>query len=110
MDVLGLENNPYHTISQIIDEQSYDFTAQYNKRDDSWWIEVGFTGENPVIRTKMVVGADMLAPYRYLDAVPNRYFLLADVVKLFGRNDREGFATRYIPVLLTEEEYNEFIV
>lgn len=110
MEVLSLENNPYHTISQVIDDQSYDFTAQYNKRDDSWWIEIGLTGEDPSVRTKMNVGGDLLAPFRYLSGVPNRYMFVVDVVKSFGRNDREGFAKRYIPILLTEEEYNELVI
>lgn len=110
MDFIQLDNNPFQTISQVVDEQSYDFTIQYNKRDDSWFIEIGLTGEEPSVRTKLVVGGDLLAPFRYLSGVPNRYLFVVDIVKSFGRNDREGFAKRFIPVLLTEEEFNEFVV
>lgn len=109
-EILDFENNPDHTISQVIDDQSYDFTVQYNKRDDSWWIDVGLTGEDPVMRTKMNVGGDVLAPFRYLNGVPDRSLFLVDTVKLYGRNDREGFVNRYVPLLLTQEEYNVLFV
>lgn len=110
MDIILVDNNPFQIISQVIDDQSYDFTIQYNKRDDSWFMEIGLTGEEPSVRTKLNVGGDLLAPFRYLTGVPDRYMLVVDIVKSFGRNDREGFVRRFIPVLLTEEEYNDLIV
>lgn len=109
-EILQVENNPFFTISQVVDQQSYDFTFQWNGRDEAWWVEVGLTGEDPSLRTKITVGVDCFRPYRHRTGVPDRYFFMVDVFKTFGRADREGFANRFIPILLTEEEYNDIFV
>lgn len=109
MQLLEVINDSYFSTTQVVEGQSYDFTFEWNKRDESWWIEVGNTGEDPAIRTKFPVGQDVLRPYRYLDNVPNVVLLLVDVAKIYGRVGRDDFAYRFVPVILSLEEYNELI-
>lgn len=106
MEILSFDNTAFQTLSKTIDSTTYDFTAQYNKRDESWWMEVGLKGQPPVVRGKMSVGQDFLKSFRYLEGVPDRLMFLWDFDKVVGRADRQGFSSRFVPVLFTEEEWN----
>ena len=68
-----------------LDSVDYDIRLRWNTRDESWQIFFGLSGEDPVVTFKATNGLDLLAPYKYLEEVPDGSLYMVDTVKINGR-------------------------
>lgn len=68
----------------------YDIRTRWNNRGMYWVVELGPTGQSPVISTKALVGRDILANYA-VDDIPPGYLYVVDTKKLFGRPSLDDF-------------------
>lgn len=84
-----LSGYPDETFRVVLDSVTYELRFMWNERDESWFFSLGDVGAQfPTITTKLTCYSDILAPYRYLDNVPdgNLYLWpLGDVRHRAGR-------------------------
>lgn len=59
------------TMRVVLDSVTYDMRFQWNERDESWLVSLGDVGSDPTITFKMTAFVDLLAPFNYLDELPN---------------------------------------
>lgn len=84
-----LSGYPDETFRVVLDSVTYELRFMWNERDESWFMSLGDVGaQRPTITCKLTCYSDILAPYRYLDNVPdgNLYLWpLGDVRTRAGR-------------------------
>lgn len=84
-----LSGYPDETFRVVLDSVTYELRFMWNERDKSWFFSLGDVGAQlPTITCKLTCYSDILAPYRYLDNVPdgNLYLWpLGDVRHRAGR-------------------------
>ena len=83
-----LSGYPNETFRVVLDSITYQLKFMWNERDESWFFSLGEVGAAPAITAKLTCYSDILAPYRYMDNVPdgNLYlFPLRDVRARAGR-------------------------
>jgi len=86
-----------HTYTVTLDGVDYDIRIRWNTRDESWQLFFGPSGDEAVITFKATNGLDLLAPYKYLEGVPDGQLYIVDTVKINGRPDfySTGIDKRY---------------
>lgn len=85
-----LSGYPDETFRVVLDSVTYELRFVWNERDESWQFSLGDIGAEPTITTKLTCYTNLLAPYRYLDNVPNGnifIFPLREVYNRVGRYD-----------------------
>jgi len=94
---LKIEQYTDQIYTVTLDGVDYDVRLRWNTRDESWQVFFGLSGEDPVITFKATNGLDLLAPYKYLEEVPNGGLYFVDTVKINGRPDyyNSGVDNRY---------------
>lgn len=83
-----LDGYPNQSFRVVLDSVTYEVHFYWNERDESWFFGLGGVGTDPVIRTKLTCYTELLAPYRYMDEVPNGnlyLFPLRDIRERAGR-------------------------
>lgn len=92
-----------------LEGETYDFRIRWNSYTETWMCYIGVTGEDPVVSFMLSVGIDLLAPYNYMDGIPKGKLYVRDIVKNFGRVDKDfgqnkRFRLIYLTTDATEEE------
>lgn len=92
-----------------LEGQTYDFRIRWNSYTETWMCYVGVTGEDPSVSFMLCVGIDLLEPFTYLDGVPKGSLYVRDIIKNYGRIDKElgqnkRFRLIYLTTDATEEE------
>lgn len=82
---LKMEQYTDQIYTVTLDSVDYDIRLRWNTRDESWQVFFGLSGEDAVVTFKATNGLDLLAPYRYLEAVPDGQLYIVDTVKINGR-------------------------
>lgn len=82
---LPMEQNMDQVYTVTLDSVDYDIRLRWNTRDEAWQVFFGLSGEDPVVTFKATNGLDLLAPYKYLENVPDGNLYMVDVVKINGR-------------------------
>jgi hypothetical protein len=102
---INIPDDPNTVFSVSLDGRMYDIKLQYNDRDESWYMNFGVQGKQPLFRTKITVGADLLIGYLGYDIVPKGLLYVVDIEKGYGRLDRLGWSSgRYKLRYLTSDE------
>lgn len=68
-----------------LEGQGYDIRLRWNSRSQSWYIYIGFTGEEPAVKTRLVNGYNLLEPYRGVEGAPPGNLYVVDIEKAYGR-------------------------
>jgi len=89
-----------------LEGQAYDIRYRWNGRSESWFLYIGMSGNTPVLKTRMVVGADLLFAYRGVPDLPPGRLFLTDVEKDYGRAGLEdvGLNKRFMLVYVRSTE------
>ena len=74
-----------------LEGQGYDIRLRWNNRSQSWFIYLGLTGANPVIKARLTTISDLLKPYRGISGLPQGSLYLLDREKGYGRPTRYDF-------------------
>ena len=100
----GTSSNEEFT--SVIDNIQYSFLIKWNSRDESWQLSIGITGSEPAMKTKVMIGNNLIAPYQHLGEIPRGAIYAVDSEGLFGRFGRNnsGIDKRFYLVHLTEQE------
>lgn len=83
-----LSGYPDETFRVVLDSVTYELRFMWNERDESWFFSLGDVGADPTITTKLTCYSDLLAPYRYMENVPDGnlvLFPLRDIRHRAGR-------------------------
>lgn len=84
----ALSGYPDDSFRVVLDSTTYELRFMWNERDESWFFSLGDVGASPTISTKLTCYTDLLAPYRYMENVPDGnlvLFPLRDVRHRAGR-------------------------
>jgi hypothetical protein len=54
------ETKPYQTFRATLDDNTYEFTFQWNTRGEFWTCAIGAVGDTPVIKYKITANSDPL--------------------------------------------------
>lgn len=73
-----------------LDGDAYDIRVRWNTRSESWYLYIGTTGRTSVLKTRVVVGRDLLAAYS-LDGIPPGKLYVVDMEKGYGRPSEDDF-------------------
>ena len=73
-----------------LDGAAYDIRTRWNSRSESWFLYIGPTGRDPVLKTRLTTVTEILSRYSYEGLPPGRLFLV-DTEKSFGRPGRDDF-------------------
>lgn len=73
-----------------LEGSGYDIRTRWNSRSQSWFVYIGPTGRDPVIKTRAVTGRDLLSSYSSED-LPDGKLYVVDVEKGFGRPSDDDF-------------------
>lgn len=95
------------SISRLsLDGITYDFRTRYNELSGCWYLYVGYTGEESVAKIKLVVGWELLSPYKSINGVPQGDLWVVDVDTTTGRPSRDdtGQGKQFQLVYFTEGE------
>lgn len=87
--VFDIDGFPYQTSRVVLDSNTYEMTLKWNERDEAWWYYIGDVGADPTVGFKLSTMTDILAPYRYMDNIPQGY------ITLLGLRDPRTRAGRY---------------
>lgn len=102
-----LTGYPDESFRVVLDSVTYELRFMWNERDESWFFSLGDVGADPTITTKLTCYSDILAPYRYMENVPqgNIYlFPLRDVRHRAGRYNIGPFAGVQMAYASREED------
>jgi hypothetical protein len=93
MTVFSLPVSDYadNTQTIVLDGVSYSMRLQWNTRDESWQCFLGATGREFKCKFKVVVGFDLLKPFKAYDETPNGKLFVWDNERYFGRVGRDNF-------------------
>lgn len=83
-----LEGYPDETFRVVLDSETYEVRFMWNERDESWFFSLGEVGEDPTITMKLTCYVDLLAPYRYMDGVPDGNLVLFPLRNIKERSGR----------------------
>lgn len=72
-----LSGYPDESFRVVLDSVTYELRFMWNERDESWFMSLGDVGADPTITTKLTAYTDLLAPYRYLENVPDGNLVLS---------------------------------
>lgn len=98
-------DNPDYTYTVVLDSVSYDMRLFWNGRDESWYIFMGLSNQPYVFKTKITNGSDILSKYRAYNDVPKGVLIVLDKEKIYGRLQRDSFASKRFSLLYyTENE------
>jgi hypothetical protein len=89
-----------------IGPQYYSFRFRYNPFEDAWYCYVGLLGQDPRVKFKMVVGTDLLLPYKAYDEVPNGFLRIVDMDGRWGRPSKDNMHRdgRFFILFVSEDE------
>lgn len=92
-----------------LEGQAYDFRIRWNSYCESWQCYLGLTGEDPLISFMLTAGQDLLEPYKYIPDLPKGYLCVRDIIKDYGRVDKDNFGVnkRFRLIYLTEDATDE---
>jgi len=95
-----------------LDGVAYDIRTRWNNRSESWYLYLGLTDQDPIFKTRMVVGWDILDNYRGIPDCPQGQLYVVDVEKVYGRPTFEdlGLDTRFRLMYLSEGETIEELI
>ena len=95
-----------YTQTLVLDNVSYDLRLQHNTREVAWYLYIGLAGQPYEVKTKVVNGWDILAPFKHLAGIPKGLLMAADIVASWGRINREEFQQdkRFVFLYITEAE------
>lgn len=68
----------------------YEITIMYNEVDDSYSLQLGQSGFDPICKVTCLVGQDLLEQFRHLD-VPAGTLEVSDTVGIWGRPTKGNF-------------------
>jgi len=93
-----------------LDGSAYDIRVRWNTRSESWYIYIGRTGRTPVLKTRAVVGRDLLSTYDLEDLPPGKLYVV-DMEKYFGRPSEDNFGVdqRFRLLYINEGEEDPFL-
>jgi hypothetical protein len=100
---LNTNNFAFQTFNVVLEQQSYEITLQYNPRDESWYIYFGLTNLQPIFKTKITNGTDILKKYRAFEDVPKGSLFVIDNQKLDGRLQRDSFSSGRFSLAYADE-------
>lgn len=84
-----LSGYPDETFRVVLDSVTYELRFMWNERDESWFMSFGDVGaQRPTITTKLTCYSDILAPYRYLDNIPDGNLYLWPLADIRTRAER----------------------
>lgn len=78
------------TYRLTLGEETYLFRFRWSTYDESWQCYIGGVGLDFSVRFKITSGFDLIAQYQHIDNVPKGQLYCLDVVKGFGRVDRDS--------------------
>lgn len=89
-----------------LEGRAYDIRYRWNNLSECWYIYLGFSGEEPIFKTKLLVGFNILAPYRAIPGVPKGALYLVDTLKEYGRPSKNdiGIDKRFKIVYISKRE------
>lgn len=96
-----------------LDGTTYDIRTRFNSLSGCWYAYIGLSGQDPVLKTKLVVGWELLAPYQATVGVPQGSLYVFDNDEGIGRPDRDDieqdgrFELIYLTVGETLESFLE---
>lgn len=92
-----------------LEGQVYDFRIRWNTYSEAWMCYIGVTGEDPVVSFMLSVGQNLLLPFNYMENVPKGFLYVRDMVKNYGRIDKDNFGQnkRFRLVYLTTDATDE---
>ena len=82
-----------------ISDQTYTFRFRYNQTEKdsndngAWYCYLGLLGEDPKVKFKLVVGMDLLAPWRGYEEIPFGVLYVYDKDLTYGRPGKNNFYT-----------------
>lgn len=95
---------PDYSFTVILDNVSYDFRLQWNGRDEAWYVYVGLSNQEFLVKTKLTSGTDVLSPYRAYDETPKGVLIALDKEKIYGRLARDSFSSGRFSLLYYTED------
>ena len=89
-----------------LEGQAYDIRYRWNNLSECWYMYLGFSGEEPIFKTKLLAGFNLLAPYRAIRGVPKGALYVIDTLKEYGRPGRDniGIDERFKIVYISTRE------
>lgn len=80
-----------------IDGVAYDVRTRWNNRSESWFLYLGLADQDPLFKTRVTNGSDLLNPYSGIEGCPQGLLYVLDIEKDFGRVtfDEFGVDTRF---------------
>ncbi len=95
---------PDSTQTVSIEGVAYTLRFRWNNRSGSWFFYLSPQGEDPLFKTRLVVGQDILEPYRGIPGVPLGGIFIVDTEKDYGRPGRNdlGISKRFQVVYIEE--------
>lgn len=93
-------------LSVNLEGRTYDLRYRWNNLSNCWYLYLGFAGAEPILKTKLLVGFDILAPYKTKEGVPKGTLYLFDTLKQYGRpeEDNIGIDKRFKIVYTSSRE------
>ena len=104
-----IADNPYQTFTTVLDEVAYTITLHWNTRDEAWYITLGRQGLQPLFKTKITNGVDILEKYRSYDPCPKGLLFVIDNEKDWGRLQRDSFSNGRFSLYYIDEFDREFL-
>jgi len=88
-----------------LEGSAYDIRTRWNSRSQSWFIYIGPTGRDPVLKTRLTTNQNVLASYSNQSLPPGKLYLL-DIEKTYGRPsvDDIGFNKRFRLLYINSDE------
>lgn len=94
------ETKPYQTFRATLDDNTYEFTFQWNTRGEFWTCAIGAVGDIPVIKYKITANSDPLIVYGYSEDLPQGYL---NVISLMNTRNRVAIDS------IGQEKLHQFI-
>lgn len=96
-------------ITVNLEGRAYDLRYRWNNFSNCWYIYLGFAGEQPILKTKLLVGFDLLAPFKAKKGVPKGAMYLVDSIKQYGRPEEDdvGIDERFKILYLSKRELGQ---
>lgn len=99
--------------TNILEGVSYDYLLEWNSRDEAWYFRITTSGSDYEMDwVKLRVGIDLLAPYKYLESVPNGWLIVVDTVRTTGRIGRDdlGIGSRFQLFYITSDDEENLLL
>ncbi len=79
------ETKPYQTFRATLDDNTYEFTFQWNTRGEFWTCAIGAVGDTPVIKYKITTNSDPMAVYGYSEDLPQGVLIVSSLLNARNR-------------------------